>query len=358
MTTIGNWAFSGCSNLNYFAFGSKVETIGQEAFSDCINVTKIISRASTPPICGPQALDDISKWTCELTVPQNSIAAYQNADQWKEFFFINGATYDEVTKEGDANSDGITDVSDLALVVNYILGRNPSVFNFNAADVNGDGYIDIADFAGMVNIILRDNYVNMMMAIRHKILENDNYLASIDIPNVNAQAGQTVDIPVSLINSADAVSSLQMDIHLPKGVTIADVSTAEDRRANHQADWVMLNENVARVVYFSPGNTRIKGVNGPIIYLSVHVDETVAEGTYDMSAERIVLTTDGNRMTADAISSAMHVTDVTGIEGTVITDEGDRQFYGIDGTRLNAPRKGITIIRDCNGKTMKISKSR
>ncbi|MBR3512971.1 MAG: leucine-rich repeat protein [Bacteroidaceae bacterium] len=45
-------AFSGCSNLDYFAFGSSVETIGKEAFSDCVNVTKLISRAGTPPACG------------------------------------------------------------------------------------------------------------------------------------------------------------------------------------------------------------------------------------------------------------------------------------------------------------------
>ena len=93
VTTIGNWAFSGCSNLDYFAFGSSVETIGQEAFSDCTAVTKVISRAPTPPTCGSQALDDINKWECTLEVPEGMAATYQEADQWKEFFFV---------EEGDA----------------------------------------------------------------------------------------------------------------------------------------------------------------------------------------------------------------------------------------------------------------
>ena len=86
--TIGSWAFSGCSSLDYFAFGSSVNAIGEEAFSDCTAVTKIYSRAATPPTCGTQALDDINKWTCELFVPGASIKSYQTADQWKEFFFI------------------------------------------------------------------------------------------------------------------------------------------------------------------------------------------------------------------------------------------------------------------------------
>ena len=91
--TIGDWAFSGCSKLNIFTFGNSVESIGKEAFSDCTALTQLISHATTPPTCGDQALDDINKWTCKLFVPKGSLAAYQQAPQWKEFFFIN----DDVT---------------------------------------------------------------------------------------------------------------------------------------------------------------------------------------------------------------------------------------------------------------------
>ena len=51
-------------------------------------MTQIISSASIPPVCGTQALDDINKWSCVLKVPQNYKSAYQAAEQWKEFFFI------------------------------------------------------------------------------------------------------------------------------------------------------------------------------------------------------------------------------------------------------------------------------
>lgn len=103
VTRIGNWAFSGCASLDYFAFGSKVEEIGQEAFSDCISVTKLISKAKTPPTCGTQALDDINKWECTLIVPEGSIDAYRQAEQWKEFFFI---------EEGNGIATGIEAIDD------------------------------------------------------------------------------------------------------------------------------------------------------------------------------------------------------------------------------------------------------
>ena len=102
--SIGNWAFSGCSSLDYFAFGTALKTIGKEAFSDCTAVTQITSRAETPPICGTQALDDINKWECTLHVPENSLAAYQAADQWKEFFFVNEDSGNGDTPQGNQNA--------------------------------------------------------------------------------------------------------------------------------------------------------------------------------------------------------------------------------------------------------------
>ena len=87
ITAIGNYAFSGCQSLQYFAFGSQVNSIGQEAFSDCAAVTEIISKATTPPVCGNQALDDINKWDCKLYVPDGCMAAYEAANQWMDFFF-------------------------------------------------------------------------------------------------------------------------------------------------------------------------------------------------------------------------------------------------------------------------------
>ena len=88
VSRIGDYAFSGCSSLAGFSFGSSMESIGTEAFSDCTNLTSITSHATVPPTCGTQALDDINKWNCSLRVPSGYAAAYQTADQWKEFFFI------------------------------------------------------------------------------------------------------------------------------------------------------------------------------------------------------------------------------------------------------------------------------
>ena len=94
---IGNWAFSGCVVLNNFSFGSGMKEIGEEAFSDCIAMTNITSKATVPPVCGWQALDDINKWNCTLTVPLSAVDSYKAAEQWQEFFFITGEDFDNTS---------------------------------------------------------------------------------------------------------------------------------------------------------------------------------------------------------------------------------------------------------------------
>ena len=104
---IGNWAFSGCSNLDHFAFGTNVKSIGEEAFSDCTNVTIIRSYSAIPPVCGTQALDDINKWNCTLSVLENCQSAYQAAEQWKEFFFVDAMDKDGKVATPIIEVDGV-----------------------------------------------------------------------------------------------------------------------------------------------------------------------------------------------------------------------------------------------------------
>lgn len=151
VTTIGNWAFSGCSSLDYFRFGGSVETIGKEAFSDCVAVTRIISRAATPPVCGSQALDDLNKWECRLEVPQGMAAAYQEADQWKEFFFV--LEGDPSIFKYDIDGSDTVDNNDVNILVNAIIGRGNTSIGLKG-DLNNDGFVNMADVTKLIDYIL------------------------------------------------------------------------------------------------------------------------------------------------------------------------------------------------------------
>ena len=59
------------------------------------------------------------------------------------------------SSNGDVNGDGVTDIFDVIIVVDFILGNQyPTPSQFDAADLNNDTVIDVFDVVLFVNIIL------------------------------------------------------------------------------------------------------------------------------------------------------------------------------------------------------------
>ncbi len=61
--------------------------------------------------------------------------------------------YGDVLK-GDANGDGLINVSDIVEIVNYIMGKPSNNFKQDAADVSGDGEVNVTDIVKVVTIIM------------------------------------------------------------------------------------------------------------------------------------------------------------------------------------------------------------
>ena len=92
VTIIDHHTFRECTNLQKVNIGNSVKTIGILAFEHCTSITQISSEAVVPPICASDAFYRLNKSKCKLTVPKNSLDAYKQADQWKDFSLIEGST--------------------------------------------------------------------------------------------------------------------------------------------------------------------------------------------------------------------------------------------------------------------------
>ena len=88
VTSIGSFAFSGCSGLTSITIGNSVTSIGNYAFSGCSGIREIQCNASVPPALGTNAFDGLSTNHVKLYVPSGCKDAYAFAKGWDAFLNI------------------------------------------------------------------------------------------------------------------------------------------------------------------------------------------------------------------------------------------------------------------------------
>ena len=116
VTSIGKAAIGNCTGLTSITIPSSVTNIGYSAFNGCTGLEKIVSLAQTPPACEAYVFYNVDINKCVLSVPEASIEKYKEADQWKDFY--NGITgIDGVAEEsnvGVSASNGVITVTGAA----------------------------------------------------------------------------------------------------------------------------------------------------------------------------------------------------------------------------------------------------
>lgn len=89
--SIGNESFADCTGLTAIAIPNKVTSIGNYAFVDCKGLKEVHSKSLTPPIItdiNNYTFGDIDKTVCKLYVPKGSLSKYKVATGWSSFTTI------------------------------------------------------------------------------------------------------------------------------------------------------------------------------------------------------------------------------------------------------------------------------
>ena len=242
-----------------------------------------------------------------------------------EVSFVEGEAPEAPVVAGDANDDATVNISDVVVIVNYILGDESGVTSVDNADVNKDGVINIGDVPGVVNIILSASV--QAAPIRYEGAEG-----VLSMNDVIIAQGETTGIEVSLDNAVP-YTAFQMDVTLPEGLTANDITLSNRISSTHSLMWRMQEDNTLRVVVFAPDNSTIADNSGALFTIDVTAGSAFEGG--HIVADNTIFT---------ARDLTMHYLD--GATATAINPAGVDGIYTAD--RIYTIGRTLVIESTCN----------
>ncbi len=303
ITNIGDYAFYNVSQAQHFLIPSTVSHLGNYAMAGMIGLQSITAQPTTVPTLGNNVWAGINQPAVLLDIAEKTVAQhYAETEGWKEFHIV------LPTMLGDVNEDNKIDVTDVSILINKLLGNNPTPFNFHNADINGDNELNVNDVTGLIDLILTRTD-NAKRKNAQQAMTNDH----ISIDNFNIKPGETHTIEVQM-NNAQTYIATQFDIALPQGLSIVDGSIkSSNRTAQHSFLTRVQNAGkTTRFMAYSNNNVEINGNEGAIISLTIKADTHLpAISTINIS-EVVFVTPD--LKACDGISSSTTVSNTTGVD--------------------------------------------
>jgi len=88
VTTLSGAALANCSGLTSITIPASVATVGEWAFTLCINLSEIINASIEPQKINSNVLDGVNTNACILRVPAASVEEYKKADNWMKLNIV------------------------------------------------------------------------------------------------------------------------------------------------------------------------------------------------------------------------------------------------------------------------------
>lgn len=244
---------------------------------------------------------------------------------------------------GDINESGEVNIDDLLLIRNIVLGKKDTTEltenQRKAADLNGDGQFTVADLVMLNNIYVYGNPTGPVVSYTKGKL----HLAEPGTLDMQI-AAERMDIA---LNSAMPYAAIQMDVTLPVGVVMKDVTFAGDTQKVLVATNVLDNGACRIVMYSADGSAMLPGAAN-LLHLRL-----AGEGNGFVAIDNIIAaTSDGTSYSLAAITGNHNIS--TGISATETEGENEYSVFSTNGVVSKTLKKGVNIVRDAAGRVKKI----
>ena len=200
-------------------------------------------------------------------------------------------------KLGDVNNDDEIDVTDVVLIIDDILMKNPSNYDASLADVNSDGYIDVTDVVMVIDAIL----------------------GKIEL----SRGAELID--------RSAYTAFQMDLTIPAGYVLESVTLTDIAKDSHSLAYNMLPDGRCRVVVCSMNNEALPGAWDEVISLNLR-----GKGDAQVNIDRAVFVTiDGERH--ELMMNPTSIAQISNLKSQT------SNLYDLQGRKIEKASKGILI---------------
>lgn len=217
---------------------------------------------------------------------------------------------------GDANGDGIVNVTDIVEMVNYIMNKPSDKFVFAAADVNSDGLVNVTDIVCTVTIIMSSGVNNT--APRRAETTKTYY----DLLTLNS-TDHGKKLALELNNESDFVAA-QFDVRLSDGQQVKNILLNSRRTNGHALTWSMIDANTCRVLVYSLSNKTFRENAGELLQIEL-------TGTSD------TVVVDNITFVNSAMEAKLFDPIYGGTTGIQMmkSDEAEKVYYDLNGRKLN-----------------------
>ncbi len=223
---------------------------------------------------------------------------------------------------GDTDGDYAINITDVLVIIDYILGREITNFIYANSDLDRNGVVNITDAMIVVDIILGRTPAQIPASTRMNEFSLLRMSPSESACQIHTSTGSAV------------INAIQMDILLPEGCSLKKTSLMGRAAHTHQLMTRHLDGNKYRMVVFSTKNAALDA-NAPLLNLDTE------GGSGLLRAENILCTDDKSSSLQSHDLNAV----VTGISSVHADTVDDAPVYNPNGQRLSKPQKGINIIK-------------
>ncbi len=177
-----------------------------------------------------------------------------------------------IGRRGDVNRDSYVNATDLADVIQYILGyRNlQAIYD---ADLNGDEQVTIADVTEVINCIMGSDQAASRQGVPEDVATtppagHPSFPKEGSMLDLSMSSDESGLLMVSLQNNIPMVA-FQFDVLLPMNADIGNVSLSDARSNGHMITTSQVAPNRYRVLAYAVPNSTLLGFSGLLATLQL-----------------------------------------------------------------------------------------